>query len=33
LKVLFLAVGGIGDGTYGQDDLNQSVLHSSFALQ
>ena len=28
LKVLFLAIGRVGDGTDGQDDLNQSALPS-----
>src|ERR1700731_942735 len=32
LKRLFLAVVGIGDGTNGQDDFNQSVLHSNDGL-
>jgi hypothetical protein len=27
LQVLFLAIGGIGDGTDGQDDFYQSALH------
>jgi hypothetical protein len=28
LKILFFAIGRIRDGTNGQDDFNQSVLHS-----
>jgi hypothetical protein len=31
LKIFFLAIIGIGDGTDGQDDFNQSVLHSKLA--
>jgi hypothetical protein len=32
LKIFFLAIIGIGDGTDGQDDFNQSVLHSKACL-
>jgi hypothetical protein len=32
LKIFFLAIIGIGDGTDGQDDFNQSVLHSKLAF-
>ena len=32
LKIFFLAIIGIGDGADGQDDFNQSVLHSKDCL-
>ena len=32
LQMLFLAIGGIGDGADGQDDFNQSALHTKYWL-